>query len=201
MTPCPPRRRGAFTLIELMLAMSLGMAIIATAMAGFRVASQCVTVVNRMSLENSLMRAGFSQALDEADHWRLYDDPDDPTQQPLRAASGVHGLPFTPFAGRFALAANAGDPERDTGFDPNYQWPANDSRGWFHGDTQECVYATDRRFGHYEIFAHLRPSPSLTKAFGNGVASRHRKPAPPLAVQPARGAQEHPRLLRRDAER
>ncbi len=40
--------RAAFTLIELMLAISLGMVIMLTVMAGFRVASQSMTLVNRL---------------------------------------------------------------------------------------------------------------------------------------------------------
>ena len=52
-------QRSAFTLIEMMIAVALSTMIVYVAMAGFRVATQCTTQANRMSLENSLMRAGY----------------------------------------------------------------------------------------------------------------------------------------------
>ena len=65
----------AFTLIELMIAMAIGMLILFTAFAGFRVASQCIVVANRLSLENSLMRSGYNIAHEQLDFWTNLDDP------------------------------------------------------------------------------------------------------------------------------
>lgn len=107
--------RAAFTLIEMMIAVSLGMLLVYTALAGFRVTSQCNTLANRLSIENSFIRAGFVEAHNQLDYWTQLDDPDDPTKQKLRAtvamgATGVGwhlsripmpttvGMPFTPMS-------------------------------------------------------------------------------------------------------
>ena len=57
------RLQRGFTLIELMIAISLGMLLVYTATAGFRSASQSVTLSNRLALENSLLRAGYFAAV------------------------------------------------------------------------------------------------------------------------------------------
>jgi len=107
--------RHAFTLIELMIAVTLGMLLVYTALAGFRVASQCNTLANRLSIENCFIRAGFVEAHNQLDFWTQVDDPDDPAKQKLRGTvamgtSGVGwhlsninmpttvGLPFTPMS-------------------------------------------------------------------------------------------------------
>ena len=89
----PIKIRDAFTLIELMIAISMGMLLVYAALAGFRVTSQTVTSANRLALENSLLRAGFSEALHELDFWTAYDNPQstDSTEQALRNPS----LPFS----------------------------------------------------------------------------------------------------------
>jgi prepilin-type N-terminal cleavage/methylation domain-containing protein len=53
------RPTQAFTLIELMISIALGTLILYTAFAGFRTASQAITIANSLSLENSLLRAGY----------------------------------------------------------------------------------------------------------------------------------------------
>ena len=82
-----PSLRSGFTLIELMLAVALGSLLVYTAIAGFRVASQTVTITNRMCLENSLIRAGIGEAHNQLDFWTNLDDPDDTANQRLRAAA------------------------------------------------------------------------------------------------------------------
>ena len=79
-----PRRTRGFTLIELMLAIGLGILVIYTAYSGFRMASQCIVVANRLSLDNSLIRAGYSMAHDQLDYWTNLDDPNDATHETLR---------------------------------------------------------------------------------------------------------------------
>ena len=86
MTKCV--HRSGFTLIELMLAIALGSLLVYTAVAAFRVASQTVTIANRMCLENSLIRAGMCEAHNQLDFWTNLDDPDDVTNQRLRV-SGI----------------------------------------------------------------------------------------------------------------
>ncbi len=90
-----PRSDRGFTLIELMLAIGLGSLVIYTAYAGFRMASQAITVSNRLSLENSLMRAGFQMAHEQLDFWTNLDDPNDATHEQLRLNGyNVSGLPW-----------------------------------------------------------------------------------------------------------
>lgn len=111
-----PSRRRAFTLIELLIAITLGMLLVYTAVAGFRVASQSVSLCNRLSQENALIRAGFQEAHHQIDFWTNVDDPDDAGRQRLRRTvtmgtgggvgqrlndiglSPTVGLPFTPMS-------------------------------------------------------------------------------------------------------
>ncbi len=105
------RRRG-FTLLEVSIAMALGLIIILTLLAVLRTTSATVNASRRLAIENGLMRAGLIAALEEVDWWGSYDDPDDATLQGLRACDdqvlaqnrrsqwetgSLRGLPFTPF--------------------------------------------------------------------------------------------------------
>jgi type II secretory pathway pseudopilin PulG len=83
--------RRAFTLIELLIAIGLGMLLIYTAVAGFRVATQCATISNRLSLENALIRAGINEAHQQLDFWTNLDDPDDSSRRRLRGTVALTG--------------------------------------------------------------------------------------------------------------
>jgi hypothetical protein len=98
-----PRRIRAFTLIELMISMALGMVIVFTAYAGFRVAGQCIVVANRLSLENSLIRCGYDIAHEQLDFWTNLDDPNDATRERLRL-SGMN-VSNQPWAWSFSAQA------------------------------------------------------------------------------------------------
>ncbi|MFT3766291.1 MAG: prepilin-type N-terminal cleavage/methylation domain-containing protein [Minicystis sp.] len=134
--------RKALTLIELLAAMSIGSVIAYTAFAGFRMASTTISTVNRLSLENRLLRAGFFAGVDEVDFWTSYDDPGDATAQPLRVA----GEPFAPLS----FDADRGPHEPKT-------W----HRGWLWSsrtDTQEeGNYAVLSRIGHPEALRRWKP--------------------------------------------
>jgi hypothetical protein len=168
--------RSAFTLIELMVAIPLGALIVYTAVAAFRVASQSITIVNRIATENEIMRCGFSIALNEVDFWQAYDDPFDTTSQKLRAvpiavknapaAAPVRGLPFTRFkdasgiypqkSSGFAVLSES-VLEDETGWDP-CAWKANESRGWAWGNLRERVGgANERNFGRYDYYSAVSP--------------------------------------------
>lgn len=99
----------AFTLLEMMIAVGLGTMVVLVAMAGFRTASQTVTVANRLSLENNLLRSGYYEAQVQLDFWTNLDDPTkDDADRPLKNDQSVgsinewtyqnrpRGLPFTP---------------------------------------------------------------------------------------------------------
>lgn len=89
------RLRPAFTLIEMLIAISLGMAICYTAFFAVRVAGQVISQTNRLSTENELMRAGISGAFNELDFWQQFDDQD-PATGPLSAdGQPFHQLDFS----------------------------------------------------------------------------------------------------------
>jgi hypothetical protein len=153
--------RHGFTLIEMMIAVTLGMAVVYVAFAGFRVAAQSVALANRLATENSILRAGMTVALNDTDFWTSHDDPFDAAnaqgRQPLRAAPAMvagklRGLPFTPFQAAHAVGAYplASDPivdayvpsapwlpqESASGWNPN-AWTATESRSWAWGNLAE----------------------------------------------------------------
>jgi hypothetical protein len=101
------RTTNAFTLIELMISILLGTLILYTAFAGFRTASQAITIANSLSLENSLLRAGYFQVQNDLDFWTSLDDPNNTSNQKLRPTGGtwsvsasntIPGNPFTPMS-------------------------------------------------------------------------------------------------------
>ena len=163
-----------FTLIELMISVALGSLIVYTAVAGFRVASTSVTLVNRLALENAIMRSGLEQAYDRMDFWTDCDNPENILEQklrvpgpnpPLRVAAEItggyrSGLPFTPMSVAFPLTRDA-NPELTTGWDPKDTWSVSDSRNWFHGDlSQKCrSYITG---GYYSIFCNVKKDHLVT---------------------------------------
>jgi prepilin-type N-terminal cleavage/methylation domain-containing protein len=147
-------RSRAFTLIELMIAISLGTMLVYVTYAGFRVASQCVTAANRLSLENSIMRAGYVECHENLDFWLDCDNPDVVAKQPLRAVVAGKGLPFAPFKTTFP-SANLSDSnqEKHRGWESGFSWRANDPATWWRASSAES-YLTDVRFGFYSIFAN-----------------------------------------------
>lgn len=153
--------RAGFTLIELMIAIGLGVVLVYTSFAGFRMASQCVTVANRLSTENSLVRAGFQMAHEDLDFWTTYDDPLDVNAQPLRQHGPTpwgmeEGLPFTPMAntdvGGHGGLGDAAQDDSDRGWDSKYRWPVSDPRAWWRGNSGEQD-TTHIPYGRYAIFS------------------------------------------------
>ncbi len=107
--PTHSHLRG-FTLIEMMLAIALGSLVVYTAAAAIRVASQTVTITNRLSLENSLIRTGMMAAHDQLDFWTNLDDPDDASQQRLRAVVPVSGTTLGNRLNQAGMPTTAGLP-------------------------------------------------------------------------------------------
>lgn len=158
--------RQAFTLIEMMIATLLGAMVVYISVAGIRTTAQSVASANRLALENSILRAGMSVALERTDFWTDYDeatvDPDSAEGKTLRpyfklAPTGNRGLPFTPF--RDSQAATGYGPratltpvepapatasttvklgldENASGWNPN-AWHAAEARGWGWGNQTE----------------------------------------------------------------
>ena len=160
---------AAFTLIEMMISIGLGMLIVTVAMSGVRMAGQSVSTANRLSLENSMLRAGYFAAMQDADWWLAWDDPDVPSDQRLRdfepGAPWNRGLPFTEFTNQQfpGSGSTPTNTDRDRGWDSTNAWQANDSRTWFSGNLVEEGKNSYHVFGHYELFSHVKISPSLTR--------------------------------------
>ena len=100
---------SGFTLIELMISVSLGMLIVYVATSGLRTAAQSISRAQKLAAENAVIRAGMSLALAETDFWLSHDNPYDctdgnpatpGTETSLRnfitVNSRIQGLPFTP---------------------------------------------------------------------------------------------------------
>ena len=157
--------RQAFSLIELMIAITLGMLLIYAAMAGFRVASQSITTANRLAMENSLLRAGFHEALNEIDLWTAYDDPESTlaADQSLRRVQ----MPFSPLPTTPRIMTSTSTPvvaytysetENDIGWDHLYPWPASSSRTWWRANAAEW-HGSIGRSGNYTLFSGIGGSP------------------------------------------
>ncbi len=174
-------RHGAFTLIELIIAIALGLVIMGVAVSGFRVLVSSLTVTQRIARTNDLLATAALAAFDEADFWDSYDDRGgDASGRRLRGSLALPvpnrdgstvtlGLPFAPLS-------------RSVGGDAA-TWPAGDSRSWGYGwQDDERLWATsadneltwypgiicesmetDCRFGHYSILglSHLPGESSL----------------------------------------
>jgi hypothetical protein len=165
MNRTPLAIRG-FTVIEMMISTALGSLIVYTAVAGFRTASQTITAANRLSLDNSLMRAGYFEAQLQLDFWTNLDDPTLPAnQRPLKQVDSSKGLAFvamrdiTPIAtgtGKLNIPRNDwtrplnaikphtmreirsdGLWDSDAGWDPSYAWSPHDPRTWQRANTAE----------------------------------------------------------------
>jgi prepilin-type N-terminal cleavage/methylation domain-containing protein len=136
----------AFTLIEVMVSLGLGLLIMYAAITSIQITSQSITRANRLSMENSLLQAGFIIALDEVDTWRSWDDPEsndslDRFQRAIMTTT-KEGLPFSQFPQTFPGPSTAGGSDTkpgdgEVGWDPMYAWPANDPRTWWRGNMQE----------------------------------------------------------------
>jgi prepilin-type N-terminal cleavage/methylation domain-containing protein len=127
-------RTKAFTLVELMIAMALATVLCVAAYATVRMCTQAVATVNRLSLENNLMRTGLLTALDELDSWKSYDDPDKPNaERPLH--DQYH--PFYPLD--FAAS----------GFDTDFD--QSDPKCWYRGPSQ--MIRTGKKYGDTALFA------------------------------------------------
>ena len=189
------RHTTGFTLIELMIAMVLGMALVFAATAGFRVLSQAITKSNQLSIENNLLRVGMQMALDEADFWTTSDNPLDRTKQPMRAGGtasqpgigfpdGNPGMPFTPFqnvkdviTGRNFIDTRPGLDEVASaprgGWNPNpLARAAWDQRNWVRANYAEEASVSDfgyQYWGTFGIYENLDPLASWHHWYGGQI--------------------------------
>ena len=143
-----------------MISVALGLMIVYVATAGFRVASQSITLTNRLAIENDILRAGCMAANERLDFWTDYDNPDDASEQKLRGTNATERLPFTPMSLVFPYQANL-NPELNNGWDPQELWSAADPRLWWHGNLAEKV-GSEMALGRYSIFTNSQSSANIT---------------------------------------
>lgn len=186
--------RHAFSLVEVIIAIALGMVILVTIYAGFRVASQSVTITERMALENKLLIGGMVGALEELDHWTAFDRPG---HQPLRPNGpfktiqpGAGGYaedgsdwsslpqPFTPFNAASSGGA-ASWPASGAPLPYASRWLVNDPATWYRGDGglayRDGGFRTDLSpWGNYALFSCAAANVQVAPEGGGDVAVAQR---------------------------
>ncbi len=159
-----PRVRVAFTLIEMLLSMAIGLVICGTVFFAFRVASSTIRKANELALENRLMRAGISRAFDEADFWTLWDDPFDATAQPLRTGVVLLQGNGNPLANEAPATA----PFRaNLSFDPDFFDQSNPKVWWRSHPSR----VSDKSFGNYACLATARDSDPDKRWFARSLVT------------------------------
>jgi prepilin-type N-terminal cleavage/methylation domain-containing protein len=133
-----PRR--AFTLIELMIAIALSTVIILIAVSAFRQAAHAMSLMNRLSLENGMIRTGYFLSADDCDYWNSQANPEYPylkgymsDQIEIAGDKGnniYNKRPFREVAFRSSVLPAASGGVADPNFDPNWDLP-HDGRSWY----------------------------------------------------------------------
>ncbi len=99
--------RHAFTLVEVLVALAIGLVVATIAFTGVSLTAKAIATANRLAERNQAIRVGILTSLNELDFWTSYDNPHDAAEQPLRRTSvespsyGANltlGHPFTPLA-------------------------------------------------------------------------------------------------------
>jgi type II secretory pathway pseudopilin PulG len=135
-----------FTLIEMTIAIGLGLLIVLVSFSGIRVASQTITIANRLSLQNDILRTAVVKANEEMDFWDAFDSRSDPEKQPLR--NGDYPFKSLDFTGATTV------------LDFNPKLTADrytTDRLWWNGHLWSSNRLSDgtnyqRRFGDYSLF-------------------------------------------------
>lgn len=130
-------RRPGFTIFELMVSLGLSMMILLVAFGVFRVASTAISTANRLTIENEMVRRGVVLALEQADFWNDYADPDFPYAKAYNSLNNVNAtLQEIPSGDPLEDNANNKLPFRrvdfsdDDGFNPNW-YAVHDPRSWY----------------------------------------------------------------------
>lgn len=89
-------RTSAFTLIEMLVAMALGLMILTMALMTFRATAASMADINRMSRETQMLRTGYWIALHDADFWDSHANPDPPFRKGfMRVGRGTNATVTT----------------------------------------------------------------------------------------------------------
>ncbi len=129
-TNSPQRLRAAFTAIELMISLALALGILLVAVSGFRMAAASMGRLERLSVENNLLRSGYLMLMEDVDFWHSHANPEYPYRKGFmsdeveiagdRGNNHVDKRLFKPVEFQTGRAA----------YDPNWLQP-NDRRSWY----------------------------------------------------------------------
>jgi hypothetical protein len=184
--------RAAFSLIEAMISITLGIFILLVVYAGFQQMLSSMQQAKRMALKNRLLTAGIFRALEEADFWTSMDNPG---HQPLRTtptdwksiaiysggylADATDWLnlpqPFNTFR-ETKTAAYVADL-----YDARY-FQSFDKRSWFRGDSalyfaESGKYNYESAYGNYSIFTNASDNVVLVGNYDPGISKFESKEA------------------------
>ncbi|MDA3960315.1 MAG: type II secretion system protein [Planctomycetota bacterium] len=84
-------RSPAFTLIELLIAVSLGIVVLLVATKSFTTVAAAIGQVGQLREQNDLLRNGYLLALDDADHWNSQANPHWPYLKGYNALGDITG--------------------------------------------------------------------------------------------------------------
>lgn len=110
-------QEAGFTLLEMMLAITVGLMLVLVTVALFRATSKAIIRSNRIATQNQLLIAGISYALEDLDGWDTLNDPADPANPTRRprlfvAAPTNDGRPFNWLKPSYPIGAfRASDPK------------------------------------------------------------------------------------------
>lgn len=103
---CAAAPRRALTLVELMIAMVLGLVIMGMAFSAVRAMQQAYRIAAAERTVNHLLIAGYHLGMAEADEWRAHDAPETAAGQGLRAPGSSFAPLSLPPAARFAVPSD-----------------------------------------------------------------------------------------------
>lgn len=179
--------RTAFSLLEVLISLTLGLVILITVYAGFRVAVQSITIAERRALENKLLVAGTMIVLDQADTWFDLDIPSDPSRQALRTVPsksiGALDMPYHTEANDWqelpqpftALSASWDMSGTSSLYRPAL-WHPHNPESWYRGDgglyfgPGQGVYNDESAYGNYALASAVGARD--IDLFGDGSVSR-----------------------------
>lgn len=187
--PAVTPARQAMTLLELMIAMGLGLVILSAVYTGVQFTIASMTQAEQLSLENRLLAAGIYLALDETDTWAALDNSaaghtplrttPSKTIDPWSGGYATDGTdwqqlaqPFTSLA--TAWAAGSAELDHDRSLSDPAWWLPHDPRTWYRGDGGLYFYSDDHRldesaFGNYGIFTNTATAGILVGSSHGGA--------------------------------
>lgn len=137
-------RRTALTLVELMIAMALGLVIMGLAFSAVRAMQQAYRIAVAERTINGLLISGYHLGISEVDEWRAHDAPETPSGQDWRVPGGSFAPVTLPPAARFAVPS--------------------DPRWWDRGGPRAYAIRFDGGTRLWQIW----PDPGQTSGIGHG---------------------------------